>query len=139
MSLDVARLRADTPGAAHVLHVNNAGAALSPTPVLDAVIGHLRREAEIGGYEAADEAGSRVRDVYASIARLIGAAADEIAMVESASQAWTLGFHAFALGEGDRILTARAEYASNVISFLHLARARGVVVDVSTTPNHVVT
>lgn len=130
MSLDVARLRADTPGCARVLHLNNAGAALPPAPVLDAVIGHLRREAEIGGYEAADEAGDRIKTVYASVARLIGAAPDEIALVESATQAWTLGFHAFELGEGDRILTARAEYASNVISFLHLARSRGVVVDV---------
>lgn len=128
--IDVARLRADTPGCAGVLHLNNAGAALPPAPVLDAVIGHLRREAEIGGYEAADEAAPRVQAVYASIARLIGAAPDEIALVESATQAWTLGFHAFDLREGDRILTARAEYASNVISFLHLARARGVVVDV---------
>lgn len=130
MSLDVARLRADTPGSARVLHLNNAGAALPPAPVVDAVIGHLRREAEIGGYEAADEAAARVQAVYASIARLIGAAPDEIALVESATQAWTLGFHAFDLREGDRILTARAEYASNVIAFLHLARARGVVVDV---------
>jgi selenocysteine lyase/cysteine desulfurase len=128
--IDVARLRADTPGTARVLHLNNAGAALPPAPVLDAVIGHLRREAEIGGYEAADEAAERVRAVYVSIARLIGAAPDEVALVESATQAWTLGFHAFDLREGDRILTARAEYASNVISFLHLARARGVAVEV---------
>jgi selenocysteine lyase/cysteine desulfurase len=113
-----------------VLHLNNAGAALPPAPVLDAVIGHLRREAEIGGYEAADEAGPCLRAVHASIARLIGAAPDEIALVESATQAWTLGFHAVGLGEGDRILTARAEYASNVISFLHLAQSRGVVVEV---------
>lgn len=130
MSLDVARLREDTPGCARVLHLNNAGAALPPAPVLDAVIGHLKREAEIGGYEAADEAEPRLRAVHASIARLINAAPDEIALAESATQAWTLGLHAFELGAGDRILTARAEYASNVISFLHLARARGVVVDV---------
>lgn len=130
MSLDVARLREDTPGCARVLHLNNAGAALPPAPVLDAVIGHLRREAEIGGYEAADEAEPRLKAAYASIARLINAAPDEIALVESASQAWTLAFHALPFGEGDRILTARAEYASNVISFLHLARSRGVVVDV---------
>lgn len=130
MTLDVARLRADTPGCARVLHLNNAGAALPSAPVLDAVIGHLKREAEIGGYEAADEAEPRLKAVHASIARLINAAPDEIALAESATQAWTLGFHAFELGAGDRILTARAEYASNVISFLHLARARGVAVDV---------
>jgi len=53
MSFDVERARRETPGTAHVVHLNNAGAALPPTVVTDAVIGHLQLEARIGGYEAA--------------------------------------------------------------------------------------
>src|SRR2546430_16426401 len=53
---DLARARLDTPGVAalrdRVLHFNNAGAGLMPGPVLDAILGHLRLEAETGGYEA---------------------------------------------------------------------------------------
>src|SRR5262245_1277767 len=51
---ELERLRAETPGCAHRIHLNNAGAALMPAPVLAAMVGHLELEAEIGGYEAAD-------------------------------------------------------------------------------------
>jgi cysteine desulfurase/selenocysteine lyase len=127
---EVAALRHDTPGAAAVMHFNNAGCALPPRPVVDTVIAHLRREAEIGGYEAAGEAQARLNAVYASIARLLGCAPDEIAVVENATRAWDMAFYALPLGPGDRILTAMAEYASNYIAFLQLSRRRGVQVEV---------
>jgi len=82
MALDVASLRSDTPGVANVVHFNNAGAALPPRPVLDAVTSHLAREAAIGGYEAAAAAADRIADAYDAVAALIGARPDEIAVVE---------------------------------------------------------
>lgn len=135
-SIDVERARADTPGCATVAHLNNAGASLAPTPVLDAVIDHLRREATIGGYEAAAEAAERIDAVYESIAGLLGGRASEIALVESATRAWDMAFYALGLGEGDRVLTANAEYASNMIAMLQLAAERGVVVDVAPDDEH---
>jgi cysteine desulfurase / selenocysteine lyase len=78
MTLNVPFLRSDTPGVANVLHFNNAGGALPPRPVLDAVMGHLAREAAIGSMEAMDEATARVADVYDAVAELIGAHRDEI-------------------------------------------------------------
>jgi selenocysteine lyase/cysteine desulfurase len=78
--IDVARARADTPGCEHVLHLNNAGASLMPNPVLDAVAGHLRLEAEIGGYEAAERREEDWEHSYSAIAQLINAAPDEIAI-----------------------------------------------------------
>jgi cysteine desulfurase / selenocysteine lyase len=129
-SIDVERVRADTPGCAHVVHLNNAGASLPATPTLEALVGHLELEARIGGYAAADAAADRLDQVYASIATLIGARPDEIALVENATRAWDLAFYSFPLGPGDRILTSRSEYASNVIAMLQVARRTGASVEV---------
>ena len=130
--MDVERLRAETPGVAHRVHLNNAGASLMPRPVLEAMTGYLQREAEIGGYEAAAEAASRLDGVYDSIARLIGARRDEIAITENATVAWQMAFYALAatFRPGDRILTARAEYAANYVAFLQVARRTGAVIEV---------
>ena len=130
MSLDVARARADTPGCRRVVHLNNAGASLPARPVLEAVIDHLRLEAEIGGYEAAAARQGETAHTYDALARLVGARREEIAVVENATRAWDMAFYSLPLGPGDRILTATAEYASNVIAFMHLARRRGVSVEV---------
>lgn len=128
--LDVARARRDTPGTLNVAHLNNAGAALPPTQVSDAVIAHLQREAAMGGYEAAEAAATQVENTYAGIARLIGAHVDEIAVVENATRAWDMAFYGLDFHPGDRILTAQAEYASNVIAFLQVARKTGAVIEV---------
>jgi cysteine desulfurase/selenocysteine lyase len=133
---DVERARRDTPGVIRVAHLNNAGAALPPAQVTEAVIAHLRREAEIGGYEAADLAAEQIQATYLSIARLIGCEIDEVAVVESATRAWDMAFYAMSFKPGDRILTAHAEYASNVIAFLQVAGRTGTVVEVVDDDEH---
>ena len=130
MDFDVARARRDTPGAERVAHLNNAGAALPPAQVTDAVVAHLRRESEAGGYEAAAAAHDQVERTYSAIAELVGARTDEIAVVENATRAWDMAFYGMTFAAGDRILTARAEYASNVIAFLQVAARTGAVVEV---------
>jgi len=130
MALDVERLRRETPGVAHRIHLNSAGAGLMPACVLDAMTGYLRREAEIGGYETAEEASPRLDAVYDSVARLVGAERDEIALLENATVAWQMAFYSLKLREGDRILTARAEYAANYVAFLQVPRRTGARIEI---------
>jgi cysteine desulfurase/selenocysteine lyase len=136
MGLDVRHARQQTPGCEHVLHFNNAGAALMPQPVLHATVGHLQLEALIGGYEAAAQAYEAVERVYDAAATLLGCHRDEIAIVENATRAWDMAFYAVPLGPGDRILTAVAEYASNYLAFLQVARKTGAVVEVIPNDEH---
>ena len=132
--LDPEPLRSDTPGTAHVTHLNNAGSALPPQVVVDTQIAHLRREAEIGGYEAHAEAAQRVADVSVSVAGLMGCRPDQVALVESATVAWDRALqaiiHSEPLEPGDRILIASAEYASNVLPLLQVAARAGASVQV---------
>ena len=126
MTFDIEKARRDTPGCAHVIHFNNAGAALMPMQVRNALVGHINREMVAGGYEAANEASDRLKAVYTSIATLIHASSDEIALMTSASHAWVQAFYAIPFQAGDKILTARAEYAANYIAFLQVAKRQGV-------------
>ena len=65
--IDVEAKHAATPGCAHITHLNNAGAALPTRATLEAVIGHLRREAERGGYEAATAASAQLEEVLHAV------------------------------------------------------------------------
>jgi selenocysteine lyase/cysteine desulfurase len=125
---ELARWRADTPGSDRVIHLNNAGAALQPAAVRDAVLRHLELEQEIGGYEAADARVDALRDAYEVVGRLIGASGRNVAMQQNSTVAFAQAFAAFDLRRGDLILTSRADYASNQIMYLALSRRVGVEV-----------
>jgi cysteine desulfurase / selenocysteine lyase len=136
MTFDVERARQDTPATSRLAHFNNAGASLMPQPVVDAVVGHLQLEAEIGGYEAADQVADRLQAVYSTIGQLLGCGPDEIAVCESATRAWDMLFYALPFQANDRILTGTAEYVSNYLAMLQVCRRVGATIEVLPNDEH---
>jgi selenocysteine lyase/cysteine desulfurase len=128
--IDLARVRADTPGCSQVIHLNNAGSSLPPAIVVDTVVQYLEEEARLGGYELAERRQDEIGGVYRSVAGVIGAHEDEIALVDNATRAWDMAFYSLAFQPGDRILTTSTEYAANFIAYLQVAARTGAVIEV---------
>ncbi|MEU1984355.1 aminotransferase class V-fold PLP-dependent enzyme [Nocardia sp. NPDC019395] len=128
--VDEQRVRADTPGVGTgAVFLDSAGSSLPPRVVTETVIGHLRREAEIGGYRAANERLDDLAGVKEAIATLLNTTPDTIALSDSATRSWSDFFYAVPLRPGDRILISGADYASNAIAALQRARATGARVE----------
>jgi selenocysteine lyase/cysteine desulfurase len=124
--MDIQRLRAETPGCAERIHLNNAGAALMPAPVIGALQDHVELESRIGGYEAEELRAPEIGAAYRSVARLLGTESRNIAFTENATVSNLQAISSIPFAAGDLILTTRNDYASNQIQFLSLQRRLSV-------------
>ncbi|MGW7427655.1 aminotransferase class V-fold PLP-dependent enzyme [Streptomyces sp. NPDC054813] len=131
--MEIEALRQDTPGTSNRIHLNNAGAGLLSRRTLRTMTGHLELEAAIGGYEAAGQERDRIDATYANIARLVGGRPEEVALFDNSTHGWNAAFYSMTFKPGDRILTGRAEYGSNVLAYLQVARRTGA--EVVVVPN----
>src|SRR5258707_10615153 len=122
----VKQWREDTPGCANQIHFNNAGSGLMARVVLEAIPGHLNREANLGGYESADDAEDAVAEAYANVAKVLGTQPHNIAVVENSTVAFFQALAAFDFRRGDVIVTTRNDYISNQLAYLSLARRQGI-------------
>jgi selenocysteine lyase/cysteine desulfurase len=126
--VNIERIRADTPWCAECIHLNNAGSALMPAPVVRTIQDHISLEGRIGGYEAADARSAEIRGAYQAVADLIGTGPDNIAFTESATASYVQALSSIPFERDDVILTTRNDYVSNQIQFLSLQRRLGVKV-----------
>lgn len=127
---EVERFRQETTGTQYCTHFNNAGASLVPDVVRDVMIDYLQQESRYGGYETAASFQAQLAHVYTAIGRLLGADAEEIAVVENATVAWQMAFHSIPFASGDEVLTSQASYLSNYLNFLQAKQRHGVSIKV---------
>lgn len=117
-AIDVDDVRAHTPGCSmdHAFLLS-AGSSLPTQDTVDAVIGHLRLESEVGGYAAADRVVGVLEQGRADLAALIGGDHDEIALSPSDTVAWVKAWWGWVAGgnipSGSTVLTDRLCYHSH--------------------------
>src|SRR3982074_1760278 len=99
--------RVETPGSTHRNHLNNAGAGLMPSSVVEAMTDHIELEAEIGGYEAADARAAAVAGTYDAVASPIGTARRNVALVANATHGFIQSIPSFDLVPDAVIVTSR--------------------------------
>jgi selenocysteine lyase/cysteine desulfurase len=128
--IDIEKVRGETPGVRHGIHLNAAGSALPAAPVLRAVHDYLDLEAQLGGYEAEDASAPAIEGTYGALARLLGASTDEIAIGQSGTWAFTTALGAIEWRRSDVLLTSAIEYGSAWMSYLELQRRHGVTIEV---------
>jgi selenocysteine lyase/cysteine desulfurase len=101
------------------IHLNAAGSSPASDASHAATIRHFELEKEMGGYAAASLSPANPHE---SIARLLNCLPSEIAITDSAQQAWARAFYSLNFKVGDRILCFEEEYAGNAVAFLQAER-----------------
>ena len=117
-------LREQFPSTAACVHFNHAGVAPVSRRVADAVASFIADARDFGTlhYGAWER---RAEEVRAAAARLVGAAADELAFVASTSDGLSILATGFPWTHGDSVVTAAGEFPANVYPWWGLS-ARGV-------------
>lgn len=111
-------------------YFNSAGASLVSRATLEAVMGHLAREASIGGYEALNEAHPILVKTHELAGKLLGCHAHEVAITSSHASGWNEVIRSMYFSAGDRILVGRSEWGGNWAALTHIAKQVGASVEV---------
>jgi pyridoxal 5-phosphate dependent beta-lyase len=97
-----------------MLHLDTAAVGRSSIATLEAVAGHARLEAEVGGYVAEERAAPELDTLRRDVAGLLGTDAEGVAFVESAMAALDTLVQAWPLQAGARVLVAASEWGPNL-------------------------
>ncbi|MFE7616025.1 aminotransferase class V-fold PLP-dependent enzyme [Streptomyces sp. NPDC057496] len=113
------------------VHLNTAGAGLLSSHAVDTMIDVLHAERRDGAYETELRLDGELNEqLYGELARLVGAAPDDIAYFDSATRAYVSTLPLLKPGPGERVILSPYEYAGNLLSLLALRERHGFTIDV---------
>ena len=129
-AFDATAYRAATPGAANLIHLNAAGAALPSIAVTAAAKSLLDLESAIGPHWAAARVETALAATRARTATLLACDPRQIAFGESHSRLWALLFRSVPFKRGRRILVSRGEWVGNLLNIAHAQTEFGVRIEI---------
>jgi cysteine desulfurase / selenocysteine lyase len=136
-TIDVDAARAATPTCERAAFLLSAGSSLPTTETLEAQHRHLRREADVGGYAAADEVADELAGCRAELAELVGGTGGAVALSVSDSAAWVKAWWGWVLGgnipDGSVVLIDRLAYHSHYASLVQTQRVASFQIEVMPT------
>ena len=109
-------------------YFNHASCSFTTASTLDAAVNQLRLEQQLGNAVADRMAGPDKRSVYKLAARTIGAAEEDIALLDGHTTGWEKALGTIPLTAGDVVLTTRSEWGGNLRGLRHLAKRFGASV-----------
>jgi selenocysteine lyase/cysteine desulfurase len=124
--MDIQQIRRDTIGCERRIHLNNAGAALMPAVVANAIRDYISEEETGGGYETAERNAESLEAFYTAMAALLHCQPHNIAFTANATDSYNRALSAIPFRQGDVILTTENDYPSNFIAFISLQKRTGL-------------
>ena len=118
------QFRAQMPVCKNWAYFDHAAVSPLPAPTAEAVIAWARDQSE-NGVACWQKCKARVEVLRTMVARLIGAAPEEIALVRSTTEGITFVAEGFPWQEGDNVVTLADEFPANLYPWMNQAY-RGV-------------
>jgi selenocysteine lyase/cysteine desulfurase len=114
------------------IHLNTAGAGLASPETTNCMVAYLRREVQLGPYEAERLHANDIAQVRRHLATLLSAPdINGLALFDSGTRAWNSAIDALApFPAGSRVWTSPYEYAGNLLSLQSMARRDGLALEV---------
>ncbi|OUN01681.1 MAG: hypothetical protein BAA04_00895 [Firmicutes bacterium ZCTH02-B6] len=126
--VDWLALRETIPALKEQVYLNTGVSGPPPARVVEQELAWVRRLAEHGPgrMDVLQESTAELDRVRATLAKLIGARTEEIALTHNCSEGLAIVAAGLPLAAGDEVLVTDLEHISGLLPWFHLARQRGV-------------
>jgi selenocysteine lyase/cysteine desulfurase len=112
-----------------LVNLDNAWTCPSPRVVTEALVRYIWDQEQVPAQQWIPEFEERMETIRVGLARLFGAAPEEIAITRNATESLKNVLYGFPLKTGDEVLTSSLDYSSMVSTLFHRQRRDGIKVN----------